>query len=343
MGFLGLEDGQLFEGRLIGSKRKAIGEIVFNTGMTGYEEILSDPSYFGQMVLMTYPLIGNYGVNLEDMESSKPHIKALVVRELCDFPSNWRSEQDLNSWLVKHNIPGIQGVDTRHITKIIKEKGVMNAIISEDKPTKEDWDKVKAYKIKEPVKKVSVKKAYKIDGSGKNVAVVDLGVKRNILNCLIERNLNLTVFPYDVEPSEILYGGFHGVVFTNGPGNPKDNKEIIENIKALIGKKPIMGICLGHQLVALAQGADAQRLKYGHRGGNHPVKDLKSGKMHITAQNHSYAVIVETLPKNSKVTFINWHDKTVEGVKYSNNCFTVQFYPEANDTGYLYDEFLRMM
>ena len=347
MGYLVLENGKVFEGRLIGSKKDVIGEVVFNTGMTGYEETISDPSYYGQMVTMTYPLIGNYGVNGEDVESAKPQIRALIVRELCDFPSNWRAERDLNSWLIEYGVSGIQGIDTRDLTRTIRYKGTMNGIICQNMPTEEQMEKVKAYTIKDAVEKVSVKCPYRIKGSGKKVAVIDYGLKRNILNCLTNRNLDLTVFPHDVSSKEILEGGFDGLMLTNGPGDPKENKKAIQTIKELLGKIPIFGICLGHQLVALAQGGNTEKLKYGHRGSNHPVKNTDSGKMYITSQNHSYAVMEKGLPKGGKVTFINWNDKTVEGVNYDDNSFTVQFHPEAsagpNDAGYLFDEFIKMM
>lgn len=348
MGFLVLENGKTFPGKLIGSKKNVIGEVVFNTGMTGYEEIITDPSYYGQIVTMTYPLIGNYGVNSEDIESSRPQVKALVVRELCDYPSNWRSERTLNDLLIEYDITGIQGLDTRELTKTLRGYGTMRGIICQELPSPQELDKMMKYSIVNPVQKVSCKESYTIKGNAKKVAVMDFGLKRNILYCLRKRDLDLTILPENTTAEEILNGGYDGLVLTNGPGDPKDNKEIIKNIKKMLGKIPMFGICMGHQLMALAAGGNTVKLKYGHRGGNHPVKCLETGKMFITSQNHSYAVDADNLPNNAKVSFINWNDKTVEGVDYKDmKCFSVQFHPEAsagpNDAGYLFDRFVDLM
>lgn len=348
MGFLVLENGKSFKGKLIGSKTNVIGEVVFNTGMTGYEEIITDPSYYGQIVTMTYPLIGNYGVNSEDVESPKPQVKGLIVRELCDFPSNWRSEMTLEELLIKHNITGIQGLDTRDLTKTIRENGTMRGIICQDIPSEEELKQMKSYSIINPIKKVTCKESYRLKGNRKKVAVMDFGLKRNILFCLRKRDLDLTIVPENTTAEEILNGGYDGVMLTNGPGDPKDNIEIIKNIQKMLGKIPIFGICMGHQLIALAAGGNTIKLKYGHRGGNHPVKCLKTAKMHITSQNHSYAVDPDNIPAGGEISFINWNDKTVEGVDYKDmKCFSVQFHPEAssgpNDAGYLFDDFVDLM
>lgn len=348
MGYLVLENGKSFKGKLIGSKTNTIGEVVFNTGMTGYEEIITDPSYYGQIVTMTYPLIGNYGVNSEDIESSHPQVKALIVRELCDFPSNWRSERSLEELLIEHNITGIQGIDTRDLTKAIRDNGTMRGIICNELPTEQELKEMREYNILNPIKEVSCKESYRIKGNGKKVAVMDFGLKRNILHCLRLRDLDLTVVPEFTTAEEILNGGYHGVMLTNGPGDPKDNEEVINNIQKMMGKIPIFGICMGHQLMALAAGGNTIKLKYGHRGSNHPVKDLKTGKMYITSQNHSYAVDKDHMPKGGEISFINWNDKTVEGVDYKDmKCFSVQFHPEAsagpNDAGYLFDRFVDLM
>ncbi|MDD4315963.1 MAG: carbamoyl phosphate synthase small subunit [Clostridia bacterium] len=347
MGYLVLENGKIFKGNLIGSKKNVIGEVVFNTGMTGYEEIITDPSYKGQIVAMTYPLIGNYGVNYEDMESICPQVKGMVVRELCEMPSNWRSQNTLDGYLAEHNITGIQGIDTRDLTKTIREFGTMRGIICDSLPTEQQLTEMRQYAIINPIKEVSVKEKYHVAGSGKKIAVLDVGLKHSILYCLSKRNLDLTVFPEFTTAEEILSGGFDGLMLTNGPGDPKDNADIVENLRKMLGKIPIFGICMGHQLLALAHGGNTVKLKYGHRGSNHPVKDLLTGKMYITCQNHSYAVEETGLPKNSIISFINWNDKTVEGVIYSDKCFSVQFHPEAsagpNDAGFLFDEFVALM
>lgn len=348
MGYLVLENGKLFKGELIGIKRKTMGEVVFNTGMTGYEEIITDPSYYGQIVLMTYPLIGNYGINSEDVAFSTPKLKGIIVRELCDCPSNWRSDKTLNEFLIEHNITGLQGIDTRDLTKTIRDNGSMKGIICEVVPTKEELEELFAHKVSNPVQKVSTKKRYNIKGNGKKVAVLDFGSKRNIIQSLCERDLDLTVLPENTTAEEILNGGFDGIMLTNGPGDPNDNVEIIKNLQALIGKLPIFGVGLGHQLLALAHGGNTSKLKCGHRGGNLPVKDKNTEKMYITSQNHSYVVEEKGLPENAEVNFINWNDRTVEGIVYhGEKCFSVQFYPEngagPNDAGFLYGRFITSM
>ena len=348
MAYLTLEEGTVFEGKAFGWPADVEGEVVFNTGMTGYQEILTDPSYCGQIVTMTYPLIGNYGVNLHDPESKRPQVSAFVVREACAAPSNWRSEGSLHDYLSAHRISGIEGVDTRALTRLIREKGAMRGILTQAPPTQEQIESMKRCEAKRPVDRVTCPEPYTMGEGKRKVAVMDFGLKRNILRSLERRDCRLTVFPAKTPAGDILAGGFDGVMLTNGPGDPKDNEEVIENLKTLYGKLPIFGICLGHQLLAMACGAGRQKLKYGHRGSNHPVKDLKKDRVYITSQNHGYTILEDGLPGNMEVSHKNWNDGTVEGIRYTDApAFTVQFHPEASpgpeDTAYLFDEFMRMM
>ena len=352
MAYLTLEDGKTFEGDLFGVKADVVGEVVFNTGMTGYQEVLTDPSYCGQIVTMTYPLIGNYGVNQNDPESAHPQVKGFIVRELCDFPNNFFSESDLDSYLIENNISGICNIDTRALTRVVREEGVMRGMISKERPSPEQLAAISRYTCKNPVDTVTCKEPYIYNtdkkDSGYNVAVLDFGLKRNILRSLDKRGCKLTVLPARTAPKEILNQSFDGLMLTNGPGDPEDNIEIIQNIRDLMGNIPIFGICLGHQLLALAQGATTSKLKYGHRGANHPVKDLAHDRVYITSQNHGYTVNDSNLPKNMKVSHVNWNDGTIEGVIYKNMpVFSVQFHPEAapgpEDTAYLFDAFIDLM
>ncbi len=352
MAYLTLEDGKTFEGLLFGKAEDVIGEVVFNTGMTGYQEVLTDPSYHGQIVTMTFPLIGNYGINMNDPESAKPQVKGFIVRELCELPSNFFSEGALNEYLIKNNISGIYRIDTRALTRRVREKGVMRGIISAEKPTEAQIADMKAYECKNPVDTVTCGEKYTYQTDKKNmkyqVAVLDFGLKRNILRSLDARGCDLTVFPAKTSADEILNGKFDGLMLTNGPGDPEDNVEVIANIRKLTGKLPIFGICLGHQLMALASGASTFKLKYGHRGANHPVKDLAKDRVYITSQNHGYSVDADSLPKNAKVSHVNWNDQTIEGIRYTDvPAFSVQFHPEAapgpEDSAYLFDEFIALM
>ena len=348
---LSLEDGTIFNGISFGAEGEVVGEIVFNTGMTGYQEVLTDPSYYGQIVTMTYPLIGNYGVNTEDIESVKPQVRGFIVREVCKTPNNWRSAETLNDYLVRNGIIAIEDIDTRALTRILREKGTMKGIIS----TKEDFkleDKIaeiKAYEIRDPVKEVTIKEKKIFEGTGYRVALVDLGIKTNIIRSLQKRNCEVHVFPATATAKELLAIEPDGIMFSNGPGDPKDCVKTIDTIKDIFGNIPIFGICLGHQIMALANGADTERLKYGHRGCNHPVKDLDKDLTYITSQNHGYTIIEATMnPKRMVVSHRNMNDGTVEGTKYMGvPAFTVQFHPEASpgpqDTGYLFDEFLEMI
>ena len=352
---LALEDGTVFEGISFGLEGEVIGEIVFNTGMTGYQEVLTDPSYCGQIVTMTYPLIGNYGVIHEDEESYKPHVKGFIVRESCTSPSNWRSTDDLKDYLIKNSIIGIEGIDTRALTRILRDKGTMKGIITTDpdfKPEDRMAD-IKAYEIINPVMEVTTKRIRTYPSSDGDaifkVAMLDLGLKRNIIRSLQKRGCEVTVFPADAPSAQILAHNPDGIMLTNGPGDPKDCVESINTIRELIGKKPLFGICLGHQLTALATGGNTEKLKYGHRGGNHPVKDLVKDRTYITSQNHGYTIIENSLDKDlMEISHINMNDGTVEGVRFRNlPVFTVQFHPEASpgptDTEYLFDEFIDLM
>lgn len=359
--FLILEDGTVFTGTSIGAKKEVISEIVFNTSMTGYLEVLTDPSYAGQAVTMTYPLIGNYGICYEDMESKKAWPDAYIVREISRLASNFRNEAGIEEFLVKNDIPGIAGVDTRALTKILREKGTMNGMVT----TNENFDldtvikQIKEYKVTGVVAKVTCDevKEYQPGDLGtkkteakKRVAVMDLGSKNNIVRCLLNRGCGVKVFPASTKAEDIIGMKPDGIMLTNGPGDPAECVEIIAEIKKLYSSGiPIFAICLGHQLMALANGAKTFKMKYGHRGANHPVKDMKSGRVYISSQNHGYVVDDASIDASvAEVGFVNVNDKTVEGLRYlKQNVFTVQFHPEAcagpKDSELLFDEFINMM
>ena len=350
--FLILEDGTVLEGTSIGSTKEVISEIVFNTSMTGYLEVLTDPSYAGQAVVMTYPLIGNYGICREDMESEKPWPDGFIVREISRIPSNFRSGDTIQHFLETCDIPGISGIDTRALTKILREKGTMNGMITTTVYTNlsEPLERIRAYRVQGVVKKVSCREKYVLPGEGKRVALLDLGTKKNIARSLNARGCQVTVYPSDTTAAEILADRPDGIMLSNGPGDPKENVDVIKEIRALYESQvPIFAICLGHQLMALATGADTYKLKYGHRGGNHPVKDLETGRVYITSQNHGYAVDPESLnPAVAAPAFVNVNDGTNEGLRYiGKNIFTVQYHPEASpgpqDSAYLFDRFIKMM
>lgn len=349
--FLILEDGTVFEGTSIGSKKEVISEIVFNTSMTGYLEVLTDPSYAGQAVVMTYPLIGNYGIT-PDMESERHWVDGYIVRELSRMPSNFRCEGTIQDFLTEHDIPGIAGVDTRALTKTLRDKGTMNGMITTDENynIEEILPKLKAYRTGNVVDKVTCKEPKILKGKGKKVALLDLGAKNNIAKSLNERGCEVTIYPAHTTAQEILDTKPDGIMLSNGPGDPKECESIIAEIKKLYESDvPIFAICLGHQLMALATGADTYKLKYGHRGGNHPVKDLETGRVYISSQNHGYAVDAKALDEKVAVpAFTNVNDGTNEGLKYvGKNIFTVQFHPEAcpgpQDSAYLFDRFITMM
>lgn len=376
--FLVLADGTVFEGTSIGAEGSTIGETVFTTGMTGYLETLTDPSYFGQIVTQTFPLIGNYGVIPEDFESRKCFVKGYIVRELCSLPSNFRCQSDLDSYLKSQNIVGIAEIDTRALTKKLRESGVMNGMIISgiEKPVIENslLEKIKAYRVDQSVETVStstqlsekqnVVKDYPeinhhIFHSDKKIKIVlwDFGAKYNIPRELEKRNAEVITVPYSYTADDILKLDPDGIMLSNGPGDPADNTGVIAEIAKLVqynidaqasGKKmvPIFGICLGHQLLALARGCKTSKLKYGHRGGNHPVKEVETGRVFITSQNHGYAVQYDNLPSFAKLAFYNSNDKTCEGITYTDiPAFSVQFHPEAcggpHDTNFLFDKFIQ--
>ena len=388
--FLILEDGTVFTGTGIGAQKEVVSEIVFNTSMAGYLEVLTDPSYAGQAVCMTYPLIGNYGICKDDMESKKPWPDGFIVRELSRIPSNFRQDITIQQFLEENGVPGIAGIDTRALTKILREKGTMNGMIT----TNEKYDldeilpKLKEYTTGKVVEKVTCEAKYTIsgvnelkengplsglahfdrdayeagvreprpslvknlNGRGKRIALLDLGAKSNIADSLKRRGCDVTVYPALTKAEEIIKDRPDGIMLSNGPGDPKECVSIIEEIRKLYNTDiPIFAICLGHQLMALATGADTYKMKYGHRGGNHPVKDLATGRVYISSQNHGYVVDMEKLdPRVAVPAFINVNDGTNEGLSYTGkNIFTVQFHPEAcpgpQDSGYLFDRFITMM
>ncbi|WP_061995280.1 carbamoyl phosphate synthase small subunit [Clostridium sp. ATCC 25772] len=342
-----LENGITFEGKALGYLEDTVGEVVFNTGMTGYQEVLTDPSYHGQIVTMTYPLIGNYGVNLEDLESKTPKVKGFIVRELCSEPSNFRCEMNLENYLKQNKIIALEGIDTRALTKILRDNGTMKGIITlENLKVEEIEERLNNFSNKDAVRNVTTKEPYVIDGNGKHIAVLDFGIKENILRSFKKRDCKLTVLPAFTSYKEILNINPDGIFLSNGPGDPEDLVEVIENLKMIVGKKPIVGICLGHQLLALTLGGKTGRLKFGHRGCNHPVKDLEENKIHITSQNHGY--MVEKLPKDMVMTHVSVNDGTCEGMRHKIfPIFSVQYHPEASpgphDASYIFDKFLKML
>ena len=388
--FLILEDGTVFEGIHIGAQKEIISEIVFNTSMAGYLEVLTDPSYAGQAVCMTYPLIGNYGVCREDMESGKAWPDGFIVRELSRIPSNFRCDMTIQEFLMENDMPGLAGIDTRALTKILREKGTMNGMITTDENYRleEILPKLKAYTTGKVVDIVTCKEKYtliaakelsdngpisgssqfrkeeyergireekpsmvrELNGRGLKVALLDLGAKDNIAKSLAARGCEVTVYPAGTKAQEIIDEEPDGIMLSNGPGDPKECTEVIAEIKKLYDTDiTIFAICLGHQLMALATGADTYKMKYGHRGGNHPVKDLETGRVYISSQNHGYVVDMDKLdPKVAVPAFVNVNDGTNEGLSYTGkNIFTVQFHPEAcpgpQDSGDLFDRFINMM
>lgn len=364
---LAIENGTVFEGLSFGSEGEAFGEVVFNTSLTGYQEIITDPSYNGQIIVMTYPEIGNYGINPEDLESRKPFAKGLAVKEYWPFPSNWRSEQSLDDFLKANQIVGIHGIDTRFLTKQIRTSGAQKCIISTKDNDKESLlSKIKnspGIIGKDLVTEVSCKKPYNWDKGTEqwipandtytpkkkyNVVAYDFGIKTNILRRLTDLGCNLTVVPSNTSPKEVLKLNPDGIFLSNGPGDPEGVGYAIQNVKELLGKKPIFGICLGHQIISIALGGRTYKLKFGHRGGNQPVKNIQTGKVEITSQNHSFAVDPDSLDENIEITHINLNDQTVEGLRHREHpIFSVQYHPESSpgphDSSYLFNDFVEMM
>ncbi len=345
-----LENGVKFKGNAFGYIKETVGEVVFTTGMTGYQETLTDPSFAGQIVTMTYPLIGNYGINLEDMESRKPFLKGFVVREKCDVPNNWRCEMELDGFLKQHKIMGLEGIDTRALTRVLRDNGTMRGIITtrvDDLTPSQIKQKFDTYTNAYAVKETTCEEKYVISGGGTHLAVLDCGIKTGILRDLNKRGCKLSVFPAFTSAEEILSVNPDAIFLGNGPGDPKDIPTVVDTVKALIDSgKPVLGICLGHQLISLALGCNTKRLKFGHHGGNHPVKDLQTGRVYITSQNHEFVVC--DLNDQVEATFINVNDGSIEGIKHKTKpIYSVQFHPEASpgplDTQVLFDRFLKIV
>ncbi|MCR4420431.1 MAG: glutamine-hydrolyzing carbamoyl-phosphate synthase small subunit [Clostridia bacterium] len=352
LGVLVLEDGTVFDGQAFGAMGRAFGEVVFNTSMTGYQEVLTDPSYAGQIVTMTYPLIGNYGLNDQDDQSRRPWVQGLIVREACAEPSNWRCQETLEEYLARHGIIGLAGLDTRALTRRLRTYGTMRGLITtepeEVAEPKKLVQEVKATPFGGPslVRRVTTSQPYHLAGPGPRVVVVDLGVKLNILKELQGYDLDVVVVPSFYSAAEILAYSPKGVLFSNGPGNPKDVPEAIATARELAySGLPLFGICLGHQILGLALGGDTYKLKFGHRGSNHPVKDLLIGRVYITAQNHGYALAQESLPPETEITHLNLNDGTVEGIRHRElPIHGVQYHPEGGpgpeENRYLFQEFV---
>ena len=357
--YLLLANGMVFAGQSVGAQGVTVGEVVFSTGMVGFQETLTDPSYYGQIITQTYPLIGNYGMNHDDMESDRIWAKGYIVREACTTPSNWRCEETLDSFLKKNNTIGIEGIDTRHLTRIIRESGVMNGAIlttfdPADPANKAETEallaEIRAYAVTDAVKNVTCAAPEVFNPEGEtHIVLMHYGCKRNIVRCLVKRGCKVTVMPAFATAEQIKALAPDGIMLSNGPGDPADNIEVIENLKKIMNMgKPLFGICLGHQLLALANGFKTEKLKYGHRGANQPAKEVETGRVYITSQNHGYAVVSDSMPENGKVSFVNGNDNTCEGVNYTNMpAFSVQFHPEAcggpHDTAFLFDRFIELM
>ncbi len=361
-GYVALEDGTVFEGVSFGAEGTSTGEVIFNTSMTGYQEILTDPSYCGQIITMTYPLIGNYGANPEDPESAKVQCRGFIVREYCQFPSNYRSTRTLADYLKDAGVPGVSEIDTRELTRHLRDKGAMRGVIAGgDFDTRELVKQAQASESivgVDMVERVTGSKPYEFnepccwmgqDAPKYKVAVYDFGVKRNILRCLSSHGCQVKVYPAKTPASAILADNPDGIFLSNGPGDPAAVSYAIENIRNLIGKKPMMGICLGHQLIALALGGKTYKLKFGHRGSNHPVRDETTGKVEITSQNHGFCVDMESFPQGeAEMTHLNLNDRTVEGLRHRKYpVMAVQYHPEAaagpHDAGYLFKRFIKMI
>ena len=368
---LALADGRIFEGTAFGAQGEVDGEVVFNTSMTGYQEVITDPSYYGQMVVMTYPLIGNYGVNFEDFESDRPHLSAFIIKELSSIPSNWRSQGTLHDFLVEHGVVGIQGIDTRALTRHIRNTGAQQAFLStrdtDHQKLIERASKLPGLENRDLVKEVTCSKPYdwtegewqlkngetsfQSQKDTKNrhfVVAYDFGIKRNILRILTKMNCKVKVVPASTPARDVLALKPNGVFLSNGPGDPAALKYASNNVKFLIGKVPLFGICLGHQILSLAMGANTSKLKFGHHGGNQPVINLQSKKVEITAQNHGFTVNPNSMSSDCSITSINLNDNTVEGIRHNLfPIFSVQYHPEASpgphDSLYMFKEFIDLM
>lgn len=336
-----LENGMVFDGSAFGHIKEAIGEVIFNTSMVGYQEIITDPSNYGNILMMTYPLIGNYGLNLDDMQADGPRIKALIVREKADHPSNWRNEISLADYLKEHRILGLEGIDTRALTKALRSEGSMKAIISVRELSRGQIEHhFKTFNKSNAVEQVSTKEKYTIEGKGPHVGVIDLGIKKDILDSLKKRNFKISVYPYRITAEELMDEKLDGLLISNGPGNPKDLEGLIEEIKTVLGKLPILGLGLGNEVLALSLGGQVHKMKYGHRGSNLPVKDMESKRIIISTQNHGYIISVDDLPENLEITHRNINDNTIEGIENKDlRAFGVEFEPEDS----IYDKFTNYM
>ena len=342
-----LENGMIFYGEAFGYLEEAVGELVFTTVMTGYQEVLTDPSYYGQIVVMTYPLIGNYGINLEDSQSDGVKVKGFIIKEDANLPNNFRCEITLDAYLKRSKIMGFKNVDTRQLTKVIRESGSMKAIITTDELSqKELKEKFSSFSNNGAESNVSRKDILKIEGKKEKIAIMDFGIKKNIIDSFVKRGCDIRVYPSNSSYETIMEYNPDGVFLSNGPGDPEDLPEVVEMIKKFVGKKPIIGICLGHQLIALALGGKTSKMKFGHRGGNHPVKDIEKNKIYVSSQNHGYQVL--ELPIGMELSHINLNDNSVEGMKNKElKIYTVQFHPEASpgpeETAYIFDDYLEMI
>lgn len=346
-----LEDGTLFTGKSFGAEGGSVGEVVFNTGITGYQEVISDPSYCGQIVTMTFPLVGNYGINRDDFESIRPFIHGFVVRRHEDVPSNWRAQYTIDQLLKEYGILGISDIDTRMLTRILRQHGTMKGMITTGNERVEELKERLGTTalLRDQVARTSTKNVFSSPGEKERIVLIDYGAKSGILRELTKRGCDVVVVPQDATAEDIRRLSPDGIQLSNGPGDPKDVPHAVNTIRELLGEYPLFGICLGHQLFALACGADTDKLKFGHRGGNHPVKELESGRCFITSQNHGYTVKEESVfGTELEVTHINNNDKTIEGLKHKKfPAFTVQYHPEAApgpyDNSYLFDRFLEMI
>ncbi|MFZ5943071.1 MAG: glutamine-hydrolyzing carbamoyl-phosphate synthase small subunit [Bacillota bacterium] len=351
--YLVLADGTVFTGKGLGRVGRASGEVVFNTSMAGYQEILTDPSYAGEIITFTYPLIGNYGTNINDWEGRTVFGRGVIVKESCDQPSSWRSQQNFQDFLLEHKMVGIQNVDTRSLTKHLRYHGTMTGVIANDGTDPEELRGMAAQVLplsgQQLVKKVSTPFSYVLPGGAKRVVIMDFGVKNNSIRKLQEQGCTVIVVPANTTAGEILAHKPSGILLSNGPGDPLDVTYAVETIKNLLPHRiPIFGICMGHQLLGLALGGRTYKLKFGHRGGNHPVKDLQTGRVFITSQNHGFAVEGDSLPKDVEVTHVNLNDGTVEGLRHKGlPVASVQYHPEAapgpQDSAYLFEEFLEKL
>ncbi|MFA5527043.1 MAG: carbamoyl phosphate synthase small subunit [Peptostreptococcales bacterium] len=341
--YLYLKNGHVFKGKAFGHLEETTGEVVLNTSMIGYQEILTDPACFGQILTMTYPLIGNYGVNLEDSESDGIKVKGLVVKDRSIMPNNFRCEMELDSFLDQNKIPAIEGIDTRALTKILRDEGTMSGIISFKQLTKSQIkERIANFSYKDAVKQVSVQEKVEIPGEREHIAVIDLGIKKSLLEAFRKRGFQITLLPHDTKPDEWLLDKYDAIFLSGGPGDPMHLTDVIRGIKEVLGKKPIMGVGLGHQLIAIALGGRIKKLKLGHRGSAHAIRDIKRNRLMMTSQNNSYAL--DEKPDGAEVTFVSLNDNTIQGIKHEDySIYSVQFQPGAGpqDTEYVFDELIQ--